>query len=114
MDFTEEILQGQNREDAEDVLVQDVPGPVLGTKTVAGVLAGSAEAARNAVTSETLIVVCATTAIFSPDPSSPCEYSGPRLYAAWMACGEKQRRFTGVAFAHCACVGGVVDVLTWA
>jgi len=55
-----------------------------------------------------------TMAMVMPVPFNPALYSGPRLYAAWMACGEKQRRFTGVAFAHCACVGGVVDVLTWA
>src|SRR6266571_3428660 len=41
---------------------------------------------------------------------TPCAYRGPTLYAAWMACGEKQRR---PADAHCACVGGVVLVLIW-
>ena len=51
-----------------------------------------------------------TIAIVWPRPSSPASYSGWRLYAARMDCGEKQRRPTD---AHCAWVGGTADVVNW-
>jgi hypothetical protein len=50
-------------------------------------------------------------AIVTPWPLLPAVYSGPTLYADWIACGVKHVRPTD---SHCAFVGGVaLALMNW-